>query len=255
MRTILLCAGFATRMYPLTKDFPKPLLEVAGKPVLDYLLDQLIDLPDLREIHLVSNARFARHFEAWQADWRERLVAHNKTLTVHDDGTTDNENRLGAVADLAFVLDRLPDLQPTMITAGDNIFRFALAPIWQDFRENGQNYVLALRETRIERLRRTGVLELAENDQVMKLHEKPQAPPSEWTAPAFYCLHPAALRHVSDYLSQPNAQDAPGHFIAYLVEREPVFAAKIAGTRFDIGSMQSYREANQILQSEPAIVT
>lgn len=254
MRAILLCAGFATRMYPLTRNFPKPLLEVAGKPVLDYLLDQLIELPGLSEIHLVSNARFVDHFARWRASWQPTLAKKHMTISIHNDGTTGNDNRLGAVADLDFVLQKLPDTQPTLITAGDNIFRFAIAPIWQKFVSEQKNCILALPEKRLDKLRRTGVLELGADDRVAKLHEKPIDPPSTWTAPALYFLQPAALQHVAAYLAQDDAEDAPGHFIAYLVEREPVFAAKIDGTRFDIGSMQSYRQADRTLSKEPVVV-
>ncbi|MFQ5630566.1 MAG: nucleotidyltransferase family protein [bacterium] len=254
MRAILLCAGFATRMYPLTENFPKPLLEIAGKPVLDYLIDQLLNLPKLEEIHVVTNARFFPDFEKWQNTWLDKFEPSSISMFLHNDGSTHNDNRLGAVADLAFVLEKLDGQKPTLVSAGDNIFRFSLLPVWQKFIADGKNYIVALSETNLENLRRTGVLEIGEHDHVMKLHEKPQNPPSSWACPALYFLQPSALQYISAYLAQPDAKDAPGHFIAYLVLREKVYAAKNNGMRFDIGSIASYHEANAVFQKEPVIV-
>lgn len=254
MRAILLCAGFATRMYPLTENFPKPLLEVAGKPVLDYLMDQLVELSYLQDIHIVTNARFFSHFEKWRQSWLPRLIEKSISLDIHNDGSTDNENRLGAVADLGFVLNKLAQLKPALVAAGDNIFRFSLLPICERFASKNENYIVALPETNLEKLQRTGVLEIDEYDMVKKLHEKPLNPPSNWTCPAVYFLQSQALERVADYLAQPDAKDAPGNFIAYLASQEKIYAAKVDGLRFDIGSMESFYQANEILQGEPVIL-
>ncbi|MDQ7054768.1 MAG: nucleotidyltransferase family protein [candidate division KSB1 bacterium] len=254
MRAILLCAGFATRMYPLTRDFPKPLLPVAGRPVLDYLLDQLLNLPGLLEIALVTNARFYGHFEAWLGEREPRLRQAGMDMRLFNDGATANDNRLGAVGDLAFVLERLSDVQPTLVAAGDNIFRFSLQSAWERFRREKQNVILALPEDDPAKLRKTAVLELAENDRVLKLHEKPEQPTSHWMAPALYLLQPEALRLVPHYLQQSDAGDAPGYFIAYLVKKQPVYAMRVFGSRLDIGSPESYRHANVLLRSQPVIV-
>jgi glucose-1-phosphate thymidylyltransferase len=242
-------------MYPLTENFPKPLLEVAGKPVLDYLMDQLVELPLLQDIHIVTNARFISHFEKWQQKWLAGLASKSLSIALYNDGSTNNGNRRGAVADLSFVLEKLPDHQPALIAAGDNIFRFPLLPIWQNFVRESHNCIVALPESDLEKLHRTGVLEIDEDGLVNKLHEKPENPPSKWTCPALYFLQPNALQHVADYLARPEAKDAPGHFIAYLVSKEKIYAAKVNGTRFDIGSMASYREANEILRRETAIIS
>ena len=254
MRALFICAGFATRMYPLTKNFPKPLLKVAEKPVLDYFMEHVVAFPELEEIDIVTNALFFEHFSEWKNEWQAKLDERGVSMEIYNDGTTSNDNRLGAVADLQFVLGKKDELTPTLIAAGDNIFRFSLAPLWQKFVETQKNYILSLPETDSEKLQRTGVLEIGENDRVLKLHEKPENPPSQWTCPALYCLQPEALEHIPEYLEQPNAEDAPGFFISHLVERKPVFAHKVEGQRFDIGSMASYEEANQILTEEPAVL-
>lgn len=256
MKAILLCAGFATRMYPLTKNFPKPLLEVAGKPVLDYLMDQLLDLSGLQEIVVVTNAKFYVHFEAWAGDWQPRLDSLGLRLILLNDGTSCNETRLGAVADLAFALRETGNSAPALVAAGDNILRFSLRPLWENFVRADKSWVVALRETNPRALRSTGVLEIDARGQILWLHEKPENPPTQWISPALYFLQPGALQHVHAYLGRPDAADAPGHFIAYLVALERVYAAKVpGGRRFDIGSMTSFRKANQVLSREPVILS
>jgi glucose-1-phosphate thymidylyltransferase len=241
-------------MYPLTKNFPKPLLQVAGRPVLDYLMDQIIGLPQMESIHVVTNARFFAHFDEWRYKWQRETEQRGITLHLYNDGSTDNENRLGAVADLAFVLHSLETLKGALVAAGDNIFRFSLRPYWQKFLDNNKNYLLAIPETDPSRLWRTGILELSLDDRVLQFHEKPKNPPSFWTCPAVYFLQPFALLRVDEYLSQPDAQDAPGYFISYLVTHEPVYAIKVKGKTWDIGSIESYEEANVILSREPVIL-
>lgn len=253
MRAVLLCAGFATRMYPLTEDVAKPLLAVAGRPVLDYLMDQLVSLPSLEAIHLVTNARFYPQFVEWRQDWQTRLSAR-LPIHIYDDGATDNSNRRGAVGDLAFVLRRMGCERPALVAAGDNIFRFSLQPLWQRFSDERCNLVVGLRERNPARRQKTGVLEFGDGDVLIGFHEKPASPPSEWICPALYFLQPEALRAVFDYMEGPEVRDAPGHFIAYLVQQQRVHGVRIDGTRFDIGSHDSYRLANDVLASEPVIM-
>jgi len=254
MIAILLCAGFATRMYPLTKNLPKPLLQVAGRPALDYLMGQIMEFPEIESVHLVTNARFFNRFVEWKDKWQRETKQRGISLHLHNDGTTDNDNRLGAVADLAFVLHSIGADAGAIVAAGDNIFRFLLKPIWQRFLESDRNYLIAIPETDPNRLRRTGVLELGTDDRVLRFHEKPKDPPSSWVCPAIYFLQPSALHLVDEYLDHPDAQDAPGYFISYLVTKEPVYAIKVWGKAMDIGTIESYGEANAILSREPVIL-
>ena len=147
MIAILLCAGFAVRMYPVTKDFPKSLLSIADRPVMDYLMDQLLDLKDLRAIHVISNARFHDHFDNWRQTWLPALVEKEIALEIHNDGATANEYRLGACADLQFGLRQIAGSSKMLVSAGDNIFRFAIAPLWQEFLKSSDHYLIALPET------------------------------------------------------------------------------------------------------------
>ncbi len=242
---ILLCAGYATRMGALAAETPKPLLPVAGKPVVDYLLEQLLELDDLGEVHVVSNSKYAATFRHWARGWRARA---DLELTVHDDGSTGNANRLGAVGDLDFVLRRAKPAGGALVAAGDNIYRFSLRSMWRAFTTGDRSWVLGLEETDPEKLRRTGVLELGPDDRVLRLHEKPEQPPSTWACPSLYGFQTSALARVAGYLAE-HPHDEIGRFVAYLASREPLYAHKVAGERLHVGSPEALRHAEEVLRS------
>ena len=244
---ILLCAGYGTRMGSLTAEIPKPLLPVAGKPVLDYLLELLLELEGLEQIHVVSNSRHVEAFRSWARDRRSR---GGPALRVHDDGSTDASNRLGAVGDLDFVLRNVDPGVGALVAAGDNIYRFSLRPLWQAFISGDRSWVLGLEETNPEKLRRTGVLELGPGDKVLRLHEKPEEPPSTWACPSLYTLRASALARVAGYLAAGHQCDEIGRFVAFLAPREALHAHKVAGERLHVGSPESYRHADRILKDE-----
>lgn len=244
---ILLCAGYGTRMGALTAETPKPLLPVAGKPVLDYLLEQILELGDIDRVHVVSNSRYIASFRAWAEGWREGIDSR-VAVEVHDDGSTDNTDRLGAVGDLDFLLRRVEAPAGALVAAGDNIYRFSLRPLWQAFVGTGRSYILGLEETDPEKLRRTGVLELGPENRVLRLHEKPEDPPSTWACPSLYCLQAPALARVASYLAAGHSRDEIGRFIAYLVSREPLYAFAASGERLHVGSPGSYRRAGEKLR-------
>ena len=251
MIAVLLCAGYATRMYPLTKDFPKPLLSVAGKPVIDYFMEQLLELDELRKIHVVTNNRFTPHFETWQSKWANRHPSAPFEVKIHNDGSTDNENRLGACADLAWVLNSLSEVSPMLIAAGDNIFRFRIKPLWKRFLKSDSHWIIGLPETDYNRLKRTGVIEFGENDRVLSLREKPENPPSKWSCPAIYFYKESAVSMLNEFLDVSENTDAPGHFAGFLCQKERVHAFRINSSRFDIGSIDDYHRADKRLREEP----
>ncbi|UCD76965.1 MAG: NTP transferase domain-containing protein, partial [Desulfobacterales bacterium] len=192
MIAVILGAGFATRMYPLTRDFPKPLLRVADRPVIEYLMDQLIELPELDAVHIVSNARFFTHFEKWRECYLKDVPERTFHIEIHNDGAETNENRLGASADLQLVLKRVSDTSRILVSAGDNIYRFSIKSLWQKFLQSRHHYVVALPETDVEKLKKTGVLELDAQDRVIRQHEKPDRPQSAWSCPPLYFLQASA---------------------------------------------------------------
>ena len=247
MNAVILCAGFGTRMYPLTRNFPKPLLEVGGKPVLDYLLEEIADLGTIRAVHVVTNGRFHDHF----LDWRKRGETAgrfgDKKIHILNDGCLNNETRLGAAADLLLGLNNIDETGKTLVAGGDNIFKFSLRPLWERFLQSGHHMITALSEMDPEKLRRTGVLELLEDDRVARLHEKPDEPQSTWISPPLYFFQPSVTGVLEKFLKTPGNHDAPGYFIDYLAQAQRVDAFKVNSGRFDIGCMESYRQADREL--------
>ena len=250
MIAVILCAGFATRMYPLTRDFPKPLLPVADKPVIDYLMDQLVDLPELQAVHIVSNARFFHHFEDWRRNYIKKIHRKNFSIEIYNDGATTNENRLGASADLQLVLKCVSETSRTLVSAGDNIYRFSISSLWQKFLGSRHHYIVALPETDPDKLKRTGVLELDAHDRVMRQHEKTEQPQSTWSCPPLYFLQASARSRLDEFIESSESIDAPGYFIDYLCQKENVYAFKLNASRLDIGSVELYQEADRLMRAE-----
>jgi NDP-sugar pyrophosphorylase family protein len=245
---ILLCAGYGTRMRELGESVPKPLLPIAGRPMLDYLLYSVRRLDGIASVEVVTNARFAPAFAAWAEErTRPELPIH-----VHDDGTTTPETRLGAVGDLAFVLRRtgIPD-GGALVSAGDNIFLFDIVPFWQAFVENCNSRLLALEERDLATLRSTGVLEL-DGDRVLKLAEKPAEPASTWACPSTYALSPQALASVDAYLEAGHGRDEIGRFVGWLVDNGAVEASRVVGERLHVGNPEELAQAEELLRARAA---
>jgi dTDP-glucose pyrophosphorylase len=249
MIAVLLCAGFGTRLYPLTRDAPKALLPVAGRPLLDYLMDSLLPLPGLEAIHLISNARDYSTFLRWQRRWQPRLAAAGIAMQIHNDGAPDEQSRLGACTDLAVALERASGWTGALVSAGDNLYRFPLAPLWHRFRAQTHHCVTVLREPDFARRRQSGVALLGKDDRLLQLQEKPHHPRSHWICLPLYFLRPSAEAILGQILrSTSTPPDAPGHFIASLCLREPVRALKPAGDRLNIGNLEDYRDAERQMQ-------
>ena len=249
MIAVLLCAGYATRLYPLTRDFPKPLLPVGDRPLLDYLMDSLVALEGLRTVHLVTNARFIGHFETWRDDWRQHLDAREIDLILHNDGSTENANRLGACADLNLVLGRVTTPEGVLVAAGDNIFRFGLEPLWSAFRAGTHHRIVALPEEDLARLRKTGVPVFGDGNRVTAIAEKPMRPPSRYCCPPLYFLKPSAIGVLAAFVQNTPTADAPGHFIGHLCRTGRVEAFRLNADRLDVGDDASYRLADRLMRT------
>lgn len=238
MKCLILAAGYATRLYPLTENFPKPLLDVGGKAILDWLLDD-IDTAGLVDRYIViSNHKYAPRFAAWAAQ-------KPYPVTVLDDGTRTNEARLGAVRDIQFAIDTLGLDDDLLVIAGDNVLDFSLTRFMRYALEKRTSCVMRYREPRPERLRRCGVALVDEADRVLSFAEKPDAPPSDWAAPPFYFYTRADADLIQAALAQGCGADAPGSYIAWLCGRSPVHAMEMPGRRYDIGTLESYAEVQR----------
>lgn len=236
MKCIILAAGYATRLYPLTQNFPKPLLKVKDKTILDWLIEDLDAQHIISEFIVVSNHKFAEHFHKWA----EALSYHAK-ITVLDDGTTCNENRLGAVKDIAFAIKELSLEDDLMVIAGDNLTDFSLAGFLKFFENKKASCIMRYFEDDTNRLRRTGVISIDEEMRVVEMQEKPEQPKSNWAVPPFYIYThkdtKLILQAVEDNLCNV---DAPGDFIAWLCKKTDVFSYEMPGKRYDIGNLESY---------------
>lgn len=250
MIAILLCAGFGTRMYPLTKNISKPLLKVAGKPVIDYLLDQIMRFRELEGIYIVVNNRFYSDYVEWRISWQSKIDETGIDIFLFNNGVDDNNSRRGAISDLAFVLGsgNLYD-RNALVSAGDNIFLFDMTNFWEEFVKIPTNQLFALKVNNQDQLQRSGVIMLNDDNKVINFQEKPDIPGSHWLCPALYFLTGNGLRLLNRYLQTTNQQDALGDFIKYLVLSTDVFANPIQDNlRYDIGSIEDYQLANEILE-------
>lgn len=225
-------------MYPLTENFPKPLLHVGGRPVIDYLVDQLLAIDDMEAIYIVTNAKYFPHFE----QWRNERASGAEQINIINDKSTSNDNRLGACADLGLALENISKNSPFIAAAGDNIFQFAIPPIYEAFKQSGTHHILAEKKADKAVLRRSGVIVKDENNRVTAFLEKPADPPSHWICPTLYFLKPDARKHLDDFLKNQDGHDAPGHFIAYLSKRADVTASELTGERLSIGDIESYEK-------------
>ncbi|MFP4374739.1 MAG: nucleotidyltransferase family protein [Spirochaetaceae bacterium] len=247
MTAIILAAGYATRLYPLTRDVPKPLLDIGGRSILDRIVDNVRRVAGVRRLVVVTNARFASHFERW----RERRFGAGGGVEIVNDGSTSNANRIGALTDLHLAVEKADVEGDALVLAGDNLFDFELADFAAFFREAGCDCITAHELSEVEQLRRTGVAELAEDGRLLHFAEKPAEPRSTWAVPPFYAYTRRTLRErLPAYLAQGGECDAPGSFLPWLIERTPVYAFRFEGARYDIGNRESYDRVARLFAAD-----
>lgn len=236
MNAILLAAGYGTRLYPLTRDRPKSLLPVGGRPIIDHLVERLDAAPEIERMFLVSNAKFAADFERWAAARK-----FTKPMHIHNDRTTVNDDRLGAVGDVQFVLDQagIGD-QQAYVLATDNLPRFDLRDIIALSQQRKANAVFACAASDPELLKWMGIAQLDEHGRIVAFEEKPEHPKGNLRVPPFYVYTPEAVASVGTYLAEGGNPDAPGHFLEWLVPRRDVYALERPEGTYDIGTLDSY---------------
>ena len=238
MICLILAAGYATRLYPLTESFPKPLLRVGAKTILDWLVDDLEESGEVTEYVVISNHKYWSHFQAWSQTKKMRI-------TVLDDGTTSNETRLGAVRDIHLAIETLGLQDDLLVIAGDNILDFSLTEFIQYAKTKNASCVMRYRETSIRKLQKSGVLEIAEGDRVVSLEEKPSQPKSQWACPPFYYYTKVDLPLVKRGIEVGCGVDAPGSYIAWLCKQTSIYAMEMPGNRYDIGNLESYENVQK----------
>ena len=251
MKNIVIAAGYATRLGELTKNFPKPLLKIGEKSILDRMLEDIDQIEEIDEHIIITNHKFAPIFEKW----KDEDGRWNKPITIVDDGTETNETRLGAVCDLLLAINggkqivngqsvnRQPLDDDLLVVAADNLLFFSFQEFVDFAKEKGTSCIMCHEQPSVEKLQRTGVVELDENMRVLGMEEKPQVPKSHWAVPPFYIYLKKDLDLVRHAVENGCGKDAPGNLAHYMVEHTTMHAWPMSAGRFDIGSIDTYYEA------------
>ena len=271
MKTIVIAAGYATRLYPLTENFPKPLLQIGSSTILDRMLDDIDTIPEITEHIVVTNHKFASIFQEW-ADTRHARRSLSRSLSLSkgdrpsqtpdhpstssgsvgggmirilDDGTCTNETRLGAVRDLILAIETYGIDEDILVVAADNILDFSFRGFVEEFHRKGTSMIMCHHEPEIYKLQRTGVIEVDEDFRVLQMQEKPKEPVSHWAVPPFYIYRREDLPIIREALQHGCGFDAPGSLAHYMVEASVLHAWPMPAGRFDIGSLDTYEEAKK----------
>ena len=244
MNALILAAGYATRLYPLTLNKAKPLLEVAGKPMIDWVLDNLAPIPDLETVYVVTNHKFAQDFETWAETYRQKKPKF--TIKIIDDGSTDDSDKLGAIGDICLVITR-EDLAKNdlIVVAGDNLFSEPLA----DFARVAKMSEATLATYDVgdlEAIKKYSSITIDTEGVITRFEEKPPEPKNTLAGIALYYFSRDVIPLFKTYIAAGNNPDQPGRFIQWLYQLKPVKAYQIKGTWFDIGSKETLEEANEI---------
>lgn len=235
MKCLILAAGYATRLYPLTENFPKPLLRVGHKTILDWLVDDIDASGEVDEFVVISNHKYAHHFVAWSK-------TKTQNITVLDDGTTSNENRLGAVKDIQFAIEQLHLNDDVLVIAGDNVLDFSLQQFIAYAKEKNASCIMRYYEPEYQKLLKCGVVTVTDADRVLGMTEKSPTPATHWCCPPFYYYTSNDIQRIPEGIDQGCQTDAPGSFAAWLCTKTIVYAMEMPGKRYDVGNLESYEK-------------
>lgn len=241
MKNIVIAAGYATRLYPLTENFPKPLLEIGNNTILGRLIEDIDKIEDINEHIIISNHKFVEHFKEWAAKQQTK-----NPIRIIDDGTVTNENRLGAVRDLLLAIERCKVNEDMLVIAADNILDFSFQGFVDYFKQKKTSLIMCHYEPDLKHLQRTGVIAVDANMRVLEMQEKPEIPVSNWAVPPFYLYRQSDLPLIKDCLNHGCGFDAPGNLAHYLCEITPIHAWVMPGKRYDIGTLESYYNAQNL---------
>ncbi len=245
MKAMILAAGYATRLYPITKHIPKPLLPIAGKPMIEYLLDKVAEL-DVDEIFVVTNAKFYSHFKIWQ-ERAEKAKVYSQKITILNDRTTSNEDRLGALGDIDFAIKNGKVNDDFLILAGDNLFENELKPMHDFFIEKNASVVAFNDVKDIAIAKRMGIGALDKNQKIIEFVEKPAEPKSTFAATLIYFIKKGDLKLIDECIhsSKTPEEIKAGEFIAFMIKKVPVYGYIFEKTWIDIGDIEQYERANE----------
>ena len=238
MKCMILAAGYATRLYPLTENFPKPLLKVGEKTILDWLVDDIDGAGLVDEYVVISNHKFAKHFDQWASTKAQKI-------TVVDDMTDTNETRLGAVKDIQFAIEKLNIDDDMLVIAGDNVLDFSLVKFVNYAKQKNTSCIMRYFEPDSKKLLKSGVVTIDDNDKILNMTEKSPTPATNWCCPPFYYYTKEDAKLVKKGIESGCGTDAPGSYIAWLCTQTTVHAMEMPGKRYDIGNLESYEQVQK----------
>lgn len=241
MKNIVIAAGYATRLGELTRDFPKPLLKIGQSTILGRMLDDIDTIPDIDEHIIITNHRFADIFRRWASE-----LSYTKPVTIVDDGTETNETRLGAVCDLLYAMNQLSIDDDMLVVAADNLLFFSFSEFIDFANQKQTSCIMCHEQPDVEKLRRTGVIVVDDQMRVLNMEEKPVNPKSHWAVPPFYIYRREDLPLVRGSVADGCGKDAPGNLAHYMVDHTIMHAWPMSAGRFDIGSLDTYYEAQKL---------
>lgn len=244
MKIIILAAGYATRLYPLTLNQPKPLLPVAGKPMIEHVLDNLTTVVGIDRIYIVTNAKFAGHFQRWAEGYRSMKGRHE--FTIVNDKSTDDSNKLGAIGDLNLVLTAESVDDDIIVVAGDNLFSHSLEDFGKLCREKNAPVLAVYDVGDLDEIKKYNAIEVDEQGRITFFEEKPAQPRSTLTGIALYFYPKSALPLIHQYVAEGNNPDQPGRLVQWMYRRTPFYTWRVPGIWFDVGSKETLEEANRI---------
>ena len=244
MKCIILAAGYATRLYPLTENTAKPLLEVGNKTILDHIIKKIEKIDDIDDIYIVTNEKFYSSF----VRWRFKNYKGSKHVVVMNDKTTSNDNRLGAIKDIQYVIDEAGIHDDLMVLAGDNLFEFELTEFVDYYQHVKADCITTHELTELDELQGSGVIEVDHEMKVTAFEEKPEEPKSNLAVPPFYIYQKDTIPLLEQYLEEGNNPDAPGNFIPWLIQLKEMYAFKFEGLRYDIGTPESYEKVQKLFE-------
>ncbi len=244
MKVIILAAGYATRLYPLTLHQPKPLLDIAGQPMIEHVIDNLAPIDGIDGICVVTNEKFAGHFQKWADHYRATKAKLN--FTIINDHSTDDTNKLGAIGDLHLVLTREKIDDDVIVVAGDNLFNVSLAEFGKVCRAKNAPVLAVYDVGNLEEIKKYNAITMDGDGRITFFEEKPQQPQSTVTGIALYYYPRAVLPLIKQYVTEGNNPDQPGRLVQWLYPRIPFYTWRVPGLWFDIGSKETLEEANRI---------
>ncbi|HEX3989033.1 MAG TPA: nucleotidyltransferase family protein [Verrucomicrobiae bacterium] len=244
MKVLILAAGYATRLYPLTLTQPKPLLDVAGQPMIDYVLDNLAPIGGIDRVYVVTNAKFAGQFQEWADQYR--ATKSKLDFTIVNDGSTDDSNKLGAIGDIHLVLSKEKIDDDLIVVAGDNLFSEALQGFGAVCREKKAPVLAVYDVGSLEEIKKYNSITLDDSGKITFFEEKPKNPTSTLTGIALYYYPKSTLPLIDQYIAEKNNPDQPGRLIQWLYTKTPVYTWRVPGIWFDIGSKDSLEGAGRV---------